>query len=623
MKKFFIIVGCFVLSSFHSVDAQYEGLLGINLGSVQSGAFVDMVKSAQPWDHGSLDNPLPDNELDSEGWPKTDFRFFLMDNRPVAEWAGTIDDPESYRVDYSGTYKGSFNGQATIQNIGGPWSIENQEYNDSLNLTTFDLVIDEPGPDHGLVIMNFVNTLRSPEDPVSSGITNLKIIRPGYENKSDQFFTDYFIDALTSVSFSVIRSQNFTGTTSWDIVYPEEYDWDDRKMPDDPFQSTEFNGKKENVAWEYFIDLCNEAGMDIWVNVPISASDNYITGLAQLLKDRLNPDLNIYVENDNEVWNSAPGFIGTYSYNEAEAATMGLSNEENIARRAVQLSDLFASVFGQQEINQRIRVILASHAPMLKWWVLPMLQYINSTYGPPKDYIYALSRQTYFSSANASGSLTENEIIDECFDDIDYQIVGDPVNEAGRPDWVKLADDWELPGGVTSYEGGPHTPAFGSTDNLANQIRMHRNKRMIRLLRYNIVNNWFDLGGGVAMHFTLFSQYNRYGCWGLTDDLHFPDRNYKMEALRNLETVTDLENPALLAEPLSIYPNPSSGSIHLKIPGESNFSVELYNPQGKIVFRGNINSSEGTLHTGKFAPGLYLIRLVSRNRILVKRVLMK
>ena len=412
MKRYIFLFLVFYVARSEQLLAQYEGKLGIVMGSVESDGFVDRVKAALPWDHGSTDHPLAGDELDSLMWPKKNFRMVLMDNRPVAEWDnGTIDDPEKYRVDYSGTYQGSFNGLAVINNLAGPWHIANQAYDSATNTTTFELVIDPPGPDHGLVIMNFDQTRRTYSYGVNTGITNLKIFRPGYENREDHFFSDQLFTALNAAGFSVIRDQGFTGTTSWPVIYPQQYEWSQRKLPDDPIQANAHDGKLEHVAWEHFIDLCNEVKKDIWINVPIAASEDYVMKLAQLLQARLDTALNIYVENDNEVWNSAPGFVGTYTYNLAQAEALGISDQENIARRAVRLSQVFGQVFGQPAINHRIRIILASHAPMLKWWVVPMLEYIRDHFGPPKNFIYAISRQTYFSSAHAATGLSSDQII--------------------------------------------------------------------------------------------------------------------------------------------------------------------------------------------------------------------
>ncbi len=621
--RLFLLLISFIFFTSIVIQAQYQQKSGINLGNIHSDGYVDMVRGALPFDKGSPGSPLTGGELDADGWPLKDFRLLLMDNRPVAEWANEMDDPEQYRVDYQGTYRGSFKGKADIVNIGGPWNLENQVYDEASNTTHFDLVIGPPGDNHGLVIMNFTNTQKTGASQTNTGVSELKIIRPGYEGREGQHFADHLTDLLVDMNFAAIRSQNFTGTTSWDIQYPEEYHWDQRKLPDDPIQSQPFNGKRERASWEHYIDLCNAANSDIWINVPISASDDYVTNLAQLLGNRLNASLNIYVENDNEIWNSAPAFIGTYNYNEAEANDLGISEQENIARRAVELANLFAGIFGQNEINHRVRVVLASHAPMVKWWVTPMLNYINTTFGSPKNFIYAISRQTYFSAENADNTslnLSVDELINECYANIDGQTGTDEINESSREDWVRVASEWELAGGANSYEGGPHTPAGGSTHNLDNKIRMHRSQRMMRLLGYNIVNKWFDLGGDLAMYFTLYSGYNRYGCWGLTDDLRDPDRNYKMAALRNLETVTSLRDEEEYQQDVILYPNPGNGLIRIRSVENQVLGIEIIDLQGRIIYQDDYYIPESIIAVNFLNGGIYMVKITSGKASVTRKI---
>ena len=54
--------------------------------------------------------------------------------------------------------------------------------------------------------------------------------------------------------------------------------------------------------WEVAVELCNAAGRDMWVNVPLHANDDYVSSLAHLLLATLDADLNIYVEYSNELW---------------------------------------------------------------------------------------------------------------------------------------------------------------------------------------------------------------------------------------------------------------------------------------------------------------------------------
>ena len=78
----------------------------------------------------------------------------------------------------------------------------------------------------------------------------------------------------------------------------------------------------DNMPWEYAIELANETGKDILLNTPILASYSYLVSLANLLKygcnsagkpytsatanpayPPLNPNLNVYFQLADELWN--------------------------------------------------------------------------------------------------------------------------------------------------------------------------------------------------------------------------------------------------------------------------------------------------------------------------------
>ncbi len=503
--------------------------------------FVDLAKTAHLWEAlgGGV---LPVAQLDPNGWPTTDFQTLLLDVRPVAEWSGPsqIDDPEVYRVDYSGTHHGSFSGQAALV-AWGACTVANQVYDAATNTTTFDLVIGPPGPGHGFVLLRFTNTQRTPTAALNTGVANLKVIRAGYPASSTQVFTNSLVNALTGVNFSVIRAKDLTGTSNiGGVVYPATIDWADRKLPTDALQVGGGSGKREATAWEHFIDLCNLTNRDIWVNVPISATANYVTQLATLLQTRLNPGLKIYVESDNEIWNN--GFRDTWQYNQDQAAALGFTgygaDKQNHARRTHELAQLFAGVFGPGALNNQVRVVMCWHEPLRKWDVSQqMLPYLNATFGPPSNYLYAIGTQSYFGPASPPANATAAQLVALCRDGIDNQVDEGPttVNEAGRKQWIAAAAQWQLPGGLVSYEGGPGTAyGEGNTTNMGEAIQMHREPAMKDEVKHNLAASWWDLGGGLAMQFTLSGSYQRYGQYGLTDDLTNPDRNSKYQAMREL-----------------------------------------------------------------------------------------
>jgi hypothetical protein len=64
------------------------------------------------------------------------------------------------------------------------------------------------------------------------------------------------------------------------------------------------------VALEHIVGLANTLGASPWINVHHLADDAYVAALATLLKASLRPDLTLYVEHSNEVWNAAFPQVG-------------------------------------------------------------------------------------------------------------------------------------------------------------------------------------------------------------------------------------------------------------------------------------------------------------------------
>jgi hypothetical protein len=112
---------------------------------------------------------------------------------------------------------------------------------------------------------------------------------------------------------------------------------------------------------------------------------------------------------------------------------------------------------------------------------------------------------------------------------------------------------------------------------LANRIRADRDSGMGELLKYNYGDAFLDLGGTLAMQFTLSSGYNRYGNWGLTDDVNFPDRNYKYRALKSL-----VGGPAAI-RPLRRAPPAYSKDV-LFLDNRGRVRVRRGNPSGASLY---------------------------------------
>lgn len=569
-----------LLLSFLLISAISHPQIGVNISlHEQGGTYIDLVKENYRWTSLATGSAITAAEVDQKGWPTVDVQY-IVDFRPVAEWNNSIDDPEVYRLEVSGSWKCSFNGEAEVSaTMGG--SIENLTFNAAENLSSFDFVV--PQGSKGFFLINFTDTRRTSISGIHTGFTNFKMLRPGYDSDDNLFHTP-FLALFDSVGFEAIRYMPFTGTNGSDPGFPSQIQWSNRKLPDDAGQGAiPTINKIGGACWEHVIDIANRTQTDPWINVPVSASIDYVTQLANLFKEHLNPGLNMYVESSNEVWNSAPGFEQTL-YNSQQAASKGLTNIQNHARRTVELAEIFESVFGAGSLNNRIRVNLCYHKPMLKWSVVPMLEYIRDHHGIPSDYLWAIGCQTYFSGGQEIGETVQN-ILDDCRVSITSQIdETGGTNEAGRKQWIATAAAWNLPGGFVSYEGGPDHGG-GSTDNIANRIMAERNQGMYEMMQYNLKDAFIDLGGKLAMQFTLTSAYSRYGCWGLTDDVSVPHRNYKLAAVRDLISgTTHVEDSAQPVTNISIYPNPSCGTVFFELDNASEYNLRIFDVTGREAY---------------------------------------
>lgn len=158
-------------------------------------------------------------------------------------------------------------------------------------------------------------------------------------------------DLLTDLApYRVLRFMDWNQTNDADN---RQASWQTRKLPTD--------GQGEPVAFEWQIDLCNRARTDYWVNLPHQSTADTWAHLAQLVHDRLSPDLRVYVEWSNEVWNASFPQSG---YAAAQGKSLGLAGSDPAAAydvyASVRLFEAFEAVFGAG--SSRLVKVLAGQA---------------------------------------------------------------------------------------------------------------------------------------------------------------------------------------------------------------------------------------------------------------------
>jgi hypothetical protein len=488
-------------------------LEGLSIGT-RSKPFVDLVKTSNPWGQITGSGLAP---IDERGWPTSDAVLGLFDIRPVPAWAPPIDDPDAFQADFSGTYNMSFHGQADLSFQDTGDQVQNQAFDKGKNLTTAQIVVPKGS---GLLVVNFKNTKRTPSSPAGSGVTDVRVFRPGYALDSTAVFTDEFLKSLKP--FAVIRCMDWLDTNENPGFYGDAghhvLEWKNRHTPEDATQLP--TAGKYGIAWEYVALLAKATDKDIWINIPVAASDDYVKQLAQLLKDTTPPICNIYIEHSNEVWNFA---FPQYIYNKM-ATTDETTNGQSVlnndgtkdaevlahrrhAKRLVEIGNTFRDVFGSDGAA-RIR-------PVYAWWILypqvssDVLGWIEKTYGTPSNYFYGLAGAGYF---NIDGAAADASV-----DDLIKLMRANSDKMRQNQDALKqVADHYGIK--LCQYEVGPDTGG-GKTDNVANRIRANRDPRMKDLLVHDARDNWFAHGGDLYMFFNECNASSRYGSWGLSEDI--------------------------------------------------------------------------------------------------------
>ncbi|MFZ4544982.1 MAG: Ig-like domain-containing protein [Saprospiraceae bacterium] len=522
MKKHFFYFSIISFLFTNSLTAQtFPAKIGVGLDGIGGIAleFPNVTLTATAWQSVANNGNA---KTDAAGWPTEDFRVVLFDHRPFNAWNNAPDDPAKYVPELSGTYSMSFKGQAVLTSWSdAPIIFQNQQYDVVSNMTTVNIFFPPGGGANSSIVGNYgflmINFLQTQFTPGVKGVKQLKVMRPGYPHDSPQIFRTAYLNALSP--FSTMRFMDYLQTNNSDRVYPNVQKWSDRLQADAP----RFN---RGAPWEYVIALGNYTAKDIWINIPADADSMYIVELARLMKSTLRPDINIYLEYSNEVWNS---LFSQYQYNyqavlkSTEDAGIRAStpwDDRRRARRAakqiIKAGKIFEVEFGiSLKSKSRIRPVFAWQIGGWLPWYEDVLQWINTTYGAPADFIYGIASAPYFGE---KGGTSPQEIV----------AAMSSVSDANLPairTLAELAAQYKIK--HLQYEGGPDNGG-GNTANIANRISANRIPEMKTAVIHNYRDNWFSAAANGAApvgtndlvnYFVMSGKVSRYGCWGATEDL--------------------------------------------------------------------------------------------------------
>ncbi len=433
--------------------------------------------------------------VDANGWPTED-AFCIV-------WHGI--------TRMNGMYKLRFNGKAKINAYWSNSAITNQVYDPVTNTTTADL--------------NYVPTnntgIHLALTETNGGVQNVKLMRPIEEGSTVTYdynttFTTPFKNVMSK--FSTIRFLNWSKANgSRDSL------WADRTQLNSHWASN-FKAAEDSpiVPWETIIQLCNETNCNAWINVPVKATDDYIRELAKLWKQQLNPNLKLHIEFSNELWNSAAGFSQFFD-NVASAkaevlsgsTTLNFDGEKSlwymawrrIAKRTVEISNIFREVWGDDAMMTRVRPVLmwqqgdgqGTASEALKW----LDYYSQTTKKPINYYLYGAGGSAYYGPDNNDDYLTLDNIWQNyTFDTKNW------LSNNIKDLYMATAMGCKR----MAYEGGPSMDNHGHSE--AEKAAAWNDPRMEEAMIKNH-NFWSQNGGDLLMYYCTTGDYQ----WGFSADI--------------------------------------------------------------------------------------------------------
>jgi len=509
--------GVGALSVAADVGVNVEGVVDYSV----SQPFVDAMRQSRPW--GSPSSPYDQavaqaGHIDANGWPTVDAGVLVL---CCVGADGRAADPGS-AGELTGTYQLSFNGKAHVSIPIGAATVSGYTYDAAKNVSTAQVTYTDTNSGDALYL-SFTNTHRTSTAAVGSGVTNVRLIRPQFApngvrwwSSASQKFTNPFLASLAG--YSTLRFMDWAATNNSPVAL-----WTQRTTGSYATAQRQIfvNGSWQptGASWEDAIALANATGEDMWINVPVQADDDYVRELATLLHKDLSPNLHVYVEYSNEVWN---GSFGQFYYNLSVAEARAQRDPAykaycsptdqyrwgqcRVAERLVQIAADFAKIDGGDAIGTTIRPVFATQEDQT-YDLGGALYFISKTYGRPSHFFYGVAQAPYW---EGDQSLQNQSVLQE-LQGAETSLRATVPSSIG--DFTAYAVQYGLHN--LTYEGGP---GMSGTASLTAKVAANLDPRIGSQVT-EALGDFFTRGGDLFVYYNNTSAYGQYGMWGTTPDV--------------------------------------------------------------------------------------------------------
>lgn len=452
------------------------GITGINAVTYGSSLYADAMKGGRTFWEGQA-------AQDANGWPLED-----ATNIP---WEGV--DPASV----AGTYLLTFNGEAQVTAAAGGAPLftaggtgylntlpKGVGYDPTTNTTTATMMLTANNA--GILSLEFVNSQRTATGANDTGVTNVQLMKPTSVGASTYYAPGTLFTNAGPAAMSTFTTERWL-TANGDTT---QVNWSDRVLPS--YFKAETSGSSE--VWEDLVMFSNETGKDLYITIPMNASSDYVTKLAELIKygsdgvnpytspqanpayPGLNPNLKVYVEWSNETWNwgfaqAGAGLAAATAAVQNNTPEGQIINYDNTAPtyswqrwtalKTVEASNEFRAVWGDAAMGDSVRMLLEYQYYNLQDTAYSELGFINgyfdngdgqqhvTTPHPVSYYLWGAGGPAYYGFNNPSGVQNPAAITDYSFES--------PVLPAATAQVDPSAPGWTFTGNSGIYNRGSDT----------------------------------------------------------------------------------------------------------------------------------------------------------------------
>ncbi|MBK8625352.1 MAG: PKD domain-containing protein [Saprospiraceae bacterium] len=338
------------------------------------------------------------------------------------------------------------------------------------------------------------------QSTLGNHIRNIRVVRLADEfvDLNIQPFYQGFVDKIAP--FSVIRYMDWQHTNNNPMVQ-----WGDR-----PLLGRFTYGDARGVPYELIIQLANQTKKDIWICVPHAADNDFIVQMATLFKNQLDPDITIYIEYSNEVWN---WIFSQANYNN-DNRPFNLNYGRAMALKAKNTFDIWHSIFVGEEC--RVKRVLGIQAGFnyLNEQILAHLNQDDWDFGSPTHYFGLDHDNNGIPRLDLLGATaTVNDVMQNAQNN--FNSFKNLVKQDYRNIQVFGKE-------VITYEGGQHFVGnvFGSPYPYQQAMWDAQNSTLMYEMydmMHDSIRKW---GCKLASNFSLAGpQESVYGSWGVMEDI--------------------------------------------------------------------------------------------------------